>query len=113
MGAAVITLDIDSTEMLGQYRQISGSIHLSSSYANGTGDTSTVGALALGILRDFQAINTTYNLVMTDTLPVVGPGTTIHFKAFGTGASDNHVFDEISNSTDLSGISMRFIAYGW
>lgn len=113
MGACVVTLDPDPTEQLGQYRQMSGLIHLSSSYANGTGDTTTVGAFGLGILRDLYINHSQFNAVVSDTLPLVGSGTTVHIKAYGTGAADNDIFDEISNTTDLHTISMRFIAYGW
>ena len=112
MPAVVVTLDAEPTHTTDHERVITGSLHLSTSYANGTGDTFTpLGAFGLDILTDLWIQPTTIIMQLTDTLPLRGT-TTSHIKAYGTGSGNQAQFAEMANS-DLSAVTARFRAYGY
>lgn len=113
MGTVTITLDAEPTHSTDIERQVTGKIILSNSYANGTGDTFTLGKLGLGILTDLFIVGRIGIYRVSDTLPVIGTGTTVHIKAYGTGAGSGQVFAEISNATALNATTVRFRAFGY
>ena len=113
MGTVSITLDLAPTHSTDMERQVTGKLNLSNSYANGTGDTFTLGKLGLGILTDLFISSRLGLFRVSDTLPVIGTDATVHIKAYGTGASSGAVFAEMSNTTALNGTSVRFRAFGY
>lgn len=113
MGTVTITMDAAPSHAQDGELQMTGNLHLSSSYANGTGDTFTLGKLGLGILTDLFIHSKLGLFRVSDTLPIIGTGTTVHIKAYGTGAGSGDVFVEMSNATSLLTDTCRFRAFGY
>ena len=108
MAAITVTLDTDCTHTLDQITMMTGTLTLSASYVNGTGDSWTAAQFGLGVVKDLWIQPTVWNIVATITTG----GASGVVKVYGTGSADQGKFDEAANG-DLSTYSARFMAWGW
>lgn len=105
MGACVVTLDTGPTHSVDHQRRVTGTLHLSTSYASG-GDTWTAANFGLGLVDD---------IVIDSGAWVFQPDiTNKKIKAFTAAGTPGPTvaLSEVSATTDLSATVVRFRAYG-
>jgi hypothetical protein len=105
LGAVVITPDQDTTHATDHWRLMTGSLHLSSSYAPG-GDTFSPPSFGLALMKDLKVDSGAIVLQAFITNGVTGL-----LKAWWVGPVG--VLVEVTPGTDLSSYAQRYMAYGW
>src|SRR5438128_1555853 len=107
MGACVVTIDDSGFSPIDAAvgYEVRGTCHLSTTYANGTGDTFTAAQCGLGVISKMQLESGVgYNFRYNATNGTI--------QAYWTGTGDNAVFTEVTNGNNLSAVTFDFIARG-